>query len=714
MTGDITAIGHLGSWDAVALTALVESERKFRMLATNTSDLVLWIQDRRIRWASPACAQFGWTSTELANRVAVELVHPDDRYFTEAARESRDLTREDIRLRFRLLTADGDSRWVEAHASPYRDEDGNVDGTLSVIRDISAQVAAEEALRASEREFRLLAENAADVVIRFDETYVRRWVSASVRELLGWEPEAFLAAPLESLIHADDQPDEFCGGERLDALMETPNEFRIKHGDGHWVWVSKKSRALIDGSHIEALRCIDDEVNARRIAQTAMSDLAFRSSHDDLTGLLNREAVITSLRRCLDEKSRTETVAVLIVDIDRFKDVNDGISHAAGDEVLRRVAKTLNQQVATAICAGRLGGDEFAIVLGGHIDTEHATNWADTIRSTITASHLVVGGQRVPITVSIGIAVASNSTDAHEMLSNAAAALYEAKMAGRDRWVLADDAIRAGVGLSGRIRSGIDAGQFHAWYQPIVDLADRRVLGYEALARWITPEGVVAASDFISAAEDSGMITELGEHVLAESIARIPHLPSDQIMSVNASASQLTTGGFAAHVLSQLRRHDVDPRQLVVEITEHSLFNLDSTARTGMQSLTEAGVGIYVDDFGTGYSSLATLLDFPVTGLKLDRVFAQRLANDPRDATSRLISGLMDLTNRLELRGIAEGIETEQQASLLRSLGWHCGQGWLFGQAEPPHLATLPTMRQAPDVDLSDHADPLHIGVTGV
>ncbi len=714
MTGDITAIGHLGSWDAVALTALVESERKFRMLATNTSDLVLWIQDRRIRWASPACAQFGWTSTELANRVAVELVHPDDRYFTEATRESRDLTREDIRLRFRLLTADGDSRWVEAHASPYRDEDGNVDGTLSVIRDISAQVAAEEALRASEREFRLLAENAADVVIRFDETYVRRWVSASVRELLGWEPEAFLAAPLESLIHADDQPDEFCGGERLDALMETPNEFRIKHGDGHWVWVSKKSRALIDGSHIEALRCIDDEVNARRIAQTAMSDLAFRSSHDDLTGLLNREAVITSLRRCLDEKSRTETVAVLIVDIDRFKDVNDGISHAAGDEVLRRVAKTLNQQVATAICAGRLGGDEFAIVLGGHIDTEHATNCADTIRSTITASHLVVGGQRVPITVSIGIAVASNSTGAHEMLSNAAAALYEAKMAGRDRWVLADDAIRAGVGLSGRIRTGIDAGQFHAWYQPIVDLADRRVLGYEALARWITPEGVVAASDFISAAEDSGMITELGEHVFAESIARIPHLPSDQIMSVNASASQLTTGGFAAHVLSQLRRHDVDPRQLVVEITEHSLFNLDSTARTGMQSLTEAGVGIYVDDFGTGYSSLATLLDFPVTGLKLDRVFAQRLANDPRGATGRLISGLMDLTNRLELRGIAEGIETEQQESLLRTLGWHCGQGWLFGQAEPPHLATLPTMRQAPDIALSAFADPLHIGVTGV
>ncbi len=714
MTGDITVIGHLGSWDAVALTALVESERKFRMLASNTSDLVLWIQDRRIRWASPACAQFGWTSTELANRVAVELVHPDDRYLTEAARESRDLTREDIRLRFRLLTADGDSRWVEAHASPYRDEVGNVDGTLSVIRDISAQVAAEEALRASEREFRLLAENAADVVIRFDETYVRRWVSASVRELLGWEPEEFLAAPLESLIHTDDQPDEFGGGERLDALMDTPTEFRIKHGDGHWVWVSRKSRTLIDGSHIEALRCIDDEVNARRIAETAMSDLAFRSSHDDLTELPNREAVITSLRRCLDEKSRTETVAVLIVDIDRFKDVNDGISHAAGDEVLRRVAKTLNQQVATAICAGRLGGDEFAIVLSGHIDAEHATNCAGTIRSTITASHLAVGGQRVPITVSIGIAVASDSTDAHEMLSNAAAALSEAKMAGRDRWVLADDAIRAGVGLSGRIRSGIDAGQFHAWYQPIVDLADRRVLGYEALARWITPEGVVAASDFISAAEDSGMITELGEHVLAESIARIPHLPSDQIMSVNASASQLTTGGFAAHVLSQLRRHDVDPRQLVVEITEHSLFNLESTARTGMQSLTDAGVGIYIDDFGTGYSSLATLLDFPVTGLKLDRVFAQRLANDPRDATSRLISGLMDLTNRLELRGIAEGIETEQQESLLRSLGWHCGQGWLFGQAEPPHLATLPTMRQAPDIDLSAFADPLHIGVTGV
>lgn len=696
--------------DAAARSALAESERNFRILAKNSSDLVLWIQGRKIRWASPAASQFGWNPDVLINKTALDIVHPDDRYLCDAARESRDLRVEDARLRFRLLTADGDFCWVDAHASPYLDETGAPDGTMSVIRDISAQVAAEEALRASEREFRLLAENAADVVIRFDESYVRRWVSGSVRDLLGWEPDQFLAAPLELLIHPDDQPNEYRGGEYPPALIDTAPEFRIKTGDGRWVWVSRKSRTLIDGTHVEALRCIDDEVTARRIAQVAISDLAFRSSHDGLTGLPNREAVIASLQCSLDDCSANNKVGVLVIDIDRFKDINDAGSHSVGDEVLRRVAAILNTHVGTAgqtnstACAGRIGADEFAIILGDIRDTGQATECAQAIHASMSAAEIGANGSRVPLTVSIGIAVSNAEQTAPEMLRNASAALHEAKATGRNRWILADEAICAGVGLTGRIRAGIDAGQFHAWYQPIVDLADRRVLGYEALARWITPDGVVAASDFITAAESSGMINQLGKHVLTESIARIPYLPTDQIMSINASASQLMTDGFAAYVLEQLERHHANPRQLVVEITEHSLFNLESPAREGLTSLTDVGIGIYVDDFGTGYSSLATLLDFPVTGLKLDRFFTQRLTSDSDNTANRLVAGLIELTNRLNLRGIAEGVETEEQESLLGKIGWHCGQGWLFGHAEPPQVTPLPTMRTSATLDISDQA----------
>lgn len=709
-----TVIGISGSIldvseDAAATDALAESERKFRMIATSSSDLVLWVRDGVVAWASPASAQFGWSPEDLIGRQGIDLVHPDDQYLSEAVKQSRDITAEDVRLRFRFVTADGSSRWVEAHASPHRDEHGKVDGNVSVIRDVSAQVAAELALRASEREFRLLAENAADVVIRFDDQSVRRWVSGSVRDLLGWDPDAFLAAPLSTLIHPDDLGQQHDSDEHAHDLLDTAQEFRIKHGDGHWVWVSKKSRTLIDGSHIEALRCIDEEIAARNAAQAAMNDLAYRSSHDLLTGLVNRDEVIQTLTRALDEQREDQSVGVLFIDIDRFKEVNDGISHAAGDKVLRRVAGVIAEQINRPEHVGRLGGDEFAVVLDQLDDQNRATQCAQRLLEAVARQDFWSDGQRVPVTVSIGVAVSRQEQNAHDILSDADAALYEAKKAGRNRWVLADDSIRAAVtariGLSGRIRSGIDEGQFHAWYQPIVDLSDRRILGYEALARWITPDGVVAASEFVAAAEDSGMITELGRQVLAESIARIPRLPSAQIMSVNASASQLKSDGFAAHVLEQLRTHNADPRQLVVEITEHSLLNLDAAARDGLTSLTDAGIGIYVDDFGTGYSSLATLLDYPVTGLKLDRVFAQRLAADETGPTSRLVAGLIELTNRLELRGIAEGIETARQESLLRKLGWHCGQGWLFGAAEPPGDApTVPAMRPPADVDLSDNA----------
>lgn len=711
---DGTVIGISGSIldvtkDAAAIDALAESERKFRMIASNSSDLVLWVRDSRVSWASPACAQFGWSPDELVGRRALELVHIDDQYLSEAAKKSRDLTSEDVRLRFRFVTADGGSRWVEAHASPYRDENGNVDGTVSVIRDVSGQVAAEHALRASEREFRLLAENAADVVIRFDDQCVRRWVSGSVRDLLGWDPDAFLAAPLSDLIHPDDlittTPDDDDPADFLD----TAQEFRVKHGDGRWVWVSKKTRSLIDGSHIEALRCIDDEVAARDAAAAAMTDLAYRSSHDLLTGLVNRDELIETLGTALGQQHQDESVAVLFVDIDRFKEVNDGISHTAGDKVLRRVADVLSEQIARPERVGRIGGDEFAVVLDQIADQQEATTCAEQLRAAITNQDFWSDGQRVPVTVSIGVAISRLGQNAHDMLSDADAALYEAKRAGRNRCVLADDSIRAAVtariGLSGRIRSGIDQGQFHAWYQPIVDLSDRRILGYEALARWMTPDGVVAASEFIAAAEDSGMINELGRQVLTESIARIPFLPQSAIMSVNASASQLKSDGFAGYVLDRLHESNANPRQLVVEITEHSLLNLDDSARAGLTSLTDVGVGIYVDDFGTGYSSLATLLDYPVTGLKLDRVFAQRLAADESGPTSRLVAGLIDLTNRLELRGIAEGIETAHQESLLRKLGWHCGQGWLFGDAEPPRdQSSVPAMRVPTDVDISDGA----------
>ncbi|MFA7265641.1 MAG: EAL domain-containing protein [Candidatus Nanopelagicales bacterium] len=684
-------------------------DRPFERLVNNCRDLVVWVRDGVVIWASSACEQFGWSPTELVGLRAIELVHRDDRYLSQAAKESRDIESEAIRLRFRFTTGSGGYRWVEAHTSPHTNEHGEVDGTVSVIRDVSAQVATEAELRQSEREFKLLAENAADVVIRFDEQHVRRWVSASVRDLLGWDPESFLALPLNSLIHPDDQPNEHFGGELPSDLIDTAPEFRIKHGDGRWVWVSRKSRTLIDGSHIEALRCINDEVMARQLAESAIADLSYRAHHDALTGLMNRDAAIEYLAHALAAQPRHGEVGVLLIDVDRFKEVNDGVSHSVGDDILARVAGILRSALSERDSVGRLGGDEFVVILESVEGSAELVECARRLVESISAATFFAQAQPVSVTASIGVVAAELDQHAHSVLSDADAALREAKQTGGNRWVLADESIRSAaahrLGLNRRIRSGLDGGQFHAWYQPIVDLADRKILGYEALARWITPDGVVAASEFIAAAEDSGMITELGNLVIAESIARIPFLPAHQTMCINASASQLGNAAFGPYVLEQLRATDATPAQLVIEITEHSLLELDDQAQAGLTALTDLGVGIYIDDFGTGYSSLATLLDYPVTGLKLDRDFAQRLAKDPTGPTSHLVSGLLDLTERLSLRGIAEGIETAQQEQLLRSLGWHCGQGWLFGAAEPPSMKPpVPAMRRHVEIDLSDRS----------
>lgn len=665
-------------------------------LVNAIGDLVLLVRDGIVVWASPSCKDFHWQQAEVIGKPSMDFVHPDDRYLINAARQNRDLTVEDVRLQFRVLTGDGDSRWVETRATAYRNSDSGPEGMICVIRDINAQIDAETALKESEREFRLLAENAADVVIRFGTDGTPRWVSGSVRDLLGWNPEVFLATPLLELIHPADLAATAVLGD--DAILDGPGEFRIKHGLGHWVWVSKQVRTLIDGSHIEALRCIDDEIAARQAAELAMADLAYRSSHDVLTDLRTRDQVIAALEDSLTNRSRSDQVAVLFIDIDRFKEVNDGISHAAGDDVLRQIASRLRELVGSGECIGRLGGDEFAAVLTGLGSTEVAMARAGAMRDSIAGHEFWAQGHRVPVTVSIGVALSRTGHDAQDMLSDADAALYQAKNLGRNRCELADDSIRAAamqrIGLAARIRAGITANQFHAWFQPIVDLRNQRTTGYEALARWITDDGVVSAHEFIGTAEDSGMLRELGGTVIAEAINQIPRMLPDMLMTVNASASQIEAEDFSARIFDSLHHSGANPQQLVIEITEHSLLNLTAAAQAGLASLTDLGVSLYVDDFGTGYSSLATLLDYPVSGVKLDRAFAQRLASDPQGPSSRLIAGLVELMNRLSLRGVAEGVESTRQAKLLRDLGWNYGQGWLFGRAQPPEeYPKLPAMR---------------------
>jgi diguanylate cyclase (GGDEF)-like protein/PAS domain S-box-containing protein len=675
-----------------ALDALAESERLFRLIAANTGDFLTTIERGIITWASPSSRQFGWAATELLGESGMEFVHPEDHNLMEAGQRALLERGGDIRLRIRIRTNGEGYRWTEARITPHRNEHGETTGVLAAVRDIAAQVEAEDALMERERDFRLLAENAADVVVRYAQDGTCLWVSGAVRDVLGWDPEEIVQIGMHALTHPDDWDDS------EDVASESADEFRIRHHDGYWMWVARKSRELIDGSRIEALRCIDDEIESRNAADVAIANLAYRSSHDILTGLLNRDEIIRTLQTELRNESADARVAVLFIDLDHFKEINDGLSHAAGDDILRDVARRLGQVTGPDDYVGRFGGDEFAIVLTKVSSIVNATERTAQIRAGVAARPFWTHRQRVPVTTSIGVAIASDGQTANELLSDADAALYQAKNRGRNRWQLANEQTRAAamarIGLNGRIRDGIDHNEFHAWYQPIVDLADSRVVGYEALARWTAKDGVIAAQEFIGATEESGVISELGGIIIAEAIAVIPSLGPDQFMTINASATQLNDHDFAPRLIRQLRNCGADPTHLVVEITEHSIVGLDTDAQAGIRMLAEAGVGMYVDDFGTGYSSLAMLLDFPVTGIKLDGTFARRVSADPNGAASQLVSGLAQIAERLTLRGIAEGIETREEHEALAELGWSAGQGWLFGKAQPtPAPQALPQMR---------------------
>ena len=682
--------------ERAAVEALARSEELFRLIATNTGDLVGSIRGGLVTWASPSSRQFGWDPAELIGREAISLVHPDDRYLVEA--NSTDVeqgfrSQSEYRVRVRLATKLDGYRWIEAHITANVDINLERRGLIAVVRDVSEQVSTEEALRASERDFRLLAENAADVVIRFGEDGACWWASGSVREVLGWTAEQFIAVGPRALIHPSDSIEMHPEGAQEVA------EFRIRHREGHWVWVAMRARELADGTRIEALRAIDDEMESRAAAQMAIEQLAHRSRHDVLTDLLNRDEFVRRLQAHLDEPDAVGRVAVLFVDLDRFKEVNDGLSHAAGDDILRDVARRLGHLTRSCDFAGRLGGDEFAVVFTNIESPQDAVERTNQIRHGVATRDFWTHRQRVPVTVSMGLAIAGTGQDAQALLSDADAALNQAKREGRNRWKIADDQIRQQaqerIGLNGRIRDALDANLFHAWFQPIVDLNSLTTIGYEALARWRSPEGVIPANRFIDAAEDSGAIHELGGIIIAEAIAQLRSLEAGQFITVNASATQLTERGFADSVLRQLRNAGAQPTQLAVEITEHSILNLDAEARHGLHLLSDAGVGLLVDDFGTGYSSLSLLLDFPVSGLKLDGSFARRLTQEPSDMAMRLVSGLAEMTRRLELRGIVEGIEGLEEQRLVAELGWECGQGWLYGSAQPSlSRARFPHMRE--------------------
>ncbi|HJR44076.1 MAG TPA: EAL domain-containing protein [Actinomycetota bacterium] len=420
-------------------------------------------------------------------------------------------------------------------------------------------------------------------------------------------------------------------------------------------------------------------------------DLEHQAFHDTLTGLPNRSLFHDRLGHALERQTRDhKPLAVLLVDLDDFKTVNDSLGHAAGDELLKFVADSLSSSLRPADTAARLGGDEFAVLVEDVRGRHDALRVADRI---ISAMHqkLLIEGKEVFVHGSVGIAITHGNESADEVLRNADVAMYAAKSGGKDRYQLFDGAMHEGVmerlDLKADLQRAVERKEFVVHYQPLFDLQSGRIVSAEALVRWEHPvRGVVMPGEFIPLAEETGLILHIGRFVLEEACRQLSlwqmEFDGDLGISVNLSGRQLQESDVVEVVREALAAGPVAGGSLTLELTESVLMKDSEATVSKLNALRALGVHLAIDDFGTGYSSLSYLGQFPIETIKIDRSFTHGVTEGPED--SALARAVIKLADTLGMKSIAEGVETQAQAEQLASFGCRVGQGFLFSPAVPP------------------------------
>lgn len=668
--------------------ALAASEHRYQLLAENSSDVV-WERDTQgaLQWVSPSVTRvLGWAPEHLVGTSVAEIVHADDLPKVQGC--LADLWGGELVAPFevRIRRDVGDYRWMSLQARTLRSADGSVTGALAGLRDIHAQVLARNALADSERRYRMLAENASDMVWQMDTDGRLVWVSPSVTAKLGWDRDQLLGTSSSDLVHPDDREATtawhaaLAGGGEIPAL-----ESRRLAADGTYRWMSLHGRLVHDGTgqvvgRIIGMRDIQDEVAAR-------THLAHALEHDQLTGLATLPVAVARTRRLLAAlpAGSPTSVGVLCVGIDSLKTVNEALTHAGGDRVMLEVAARIATVVADPDRLARGSGDEFLVLLPNLVTGADAGVVADQIRRAVHGS-IKVGSQRFEPTVSVGIAIGGAGAESDQLFRDAAMAMRQAKARGRDRC----EFLQAGLAAEAEhrlivedgLREGLRQGRMVAWFQPIVALPGGGVVGYEALARLIGPDGIIEPAGFLPVAERTSLICDVDIAILRQALDLLATLPDPMHVAVNVSAQTLARSDYASELRAELARSGADPARLHCEFTETALLQVTDRVRAVMADLTELGVRWYVDDFGTGYSSISHLRDLPIAGLKLDLSFTSGMRAGEK-TSKQLSQALIGLARGLSLDTVAEGVETAQDADLLAVHGWRHAQGWLYGHAQP-------------------------------
>ena len=678
-------------------------------------------------WSDELFRIFGLAPGEISPRYGsfLRFVHPEDKAIVRRAAREALYGEPPPEIEFRGSRPGGEARTARTRYEVIRREDGPL-RIVGTVQDVTERKEAEEKIAAAEARYRTLIEQIPVVtyVRNVDQDRATTYVSPQLHDLVGYTTEQYLSDPdlRTGILHPEDRERVLAEDERTDETGEPFRmEYRMVSWSGRVVWVRDEAAIVRDeGGEPLHRRGVMLDITEGKTLQDRLAHQAF---HDPLTGLPNRALFRDRLAHALARLERAgepgETagpyndaahapIAVLMVDLDNFKLINDSLGHDAGDELLVAVAERLRACVRPGDTVARLGGDEFTILLedlGGVGEAARASERA----LAAFAAPFAVGRQEIFVTTSIGIALGGSgpSGEPEDLLRAADLAMYGAKRKGKAKFEVFDPSMgaeaHARLGLENDLRRAVGAGggEFRVFYQPKVTLGTGALFGFEALIRWEHPErGLVAPDEFIPLAEETGIIVGVGRWVLGEACRRATAwqdlYPSDPplTMSVNLSARQFQAPGLVEDVRAALEESGLSPGCLMLEITESVVMDDAPTSAGTLAALKALGVEIAVDDFGTGYSSLAYLKRFPVDFLKIDRSFVDRIGDPDAEA---IVAAMTDLAATLGLRVIAEGVETEEQRAKLQTLGCELAQGYLFSKPLPvPEAARILAARPAP------------------
>jgi Amt family ammonium transporter len=670
---------------------LEESEQRYRSLFDHNLDAAFAADTRgRVTSANAAAVRtFGYSEDEMIGHRFLMLVIPEDRWRTWS--HFRRATRGEAQLyEATAMHRDGHRVILQVVNLPIV-VGGAVTGVYGIARDVTEQRRALEEIRKLEEQNRLLIENATDAIIVYDTDGRFLRVNRTFCDMMGYTKEDVAGRYVLDVVHVQDRAamrermhQRLAGGQ-----PPAPREFRVVTRNGDILWMDYRASAVQTEDGGVAVQIIARDVTERRRVEAMLQHQAL---HDALTGLPNRTLFINRLEHALAAAGRRGGVAVLFVDLDGFKLVNDSLGHQAGDDLLINVGRRLADVLAAGDTLARFGGDEFAVLLEGVDDPGQAEEVAERLLDRV-ARPADIAGRTAIIAASIGIACsAGREVQAEELLREADTAMYQAKAQGKGRTVIFDQVMYARASerleLETDLRQALERDELVLYYQPTVDLLTARIVGMEALARWRHPRlGLVNPVQFIPIAEETGLILPIGQWVLAEAFrqarAWATALPSDcpRIMNVNLSTRQFTRPDLVDQIAHLLADSGLDPGQVCLEITESAAMEDVESAIMVCHQLKALGVCLAIDDFGTGYSSLSQLRRFPIDVIKIDRSFVMELTSNA--GMNAIVRAVTTLAAELGMDTLVEGIETVEQVASVIAHGCRRAQGFYFAPPLP-------------------------------